>query len=398
MGCSVIYTTVACGTDTHHGRADTNRVGSGLFGIGIVRSVHNRSRDCCRTVADDGHLSCCCIHRHHGRITGGIGHLTVARLRQLVRKGGIAERLADTRSGVAYAARSLSNLKGCRVRSRALVLTHTRDTHSIVANVSSTRISCHCVIGVLYKYHRAQGGSDARSCLFITRIQSSSCSDDGSRQVGTSFYRSRQHELHNLQRCLSLSQCWQRHLIDTGTVSSVCLTRNGSHFRLCRNVNTASARISTTETGDLLHLTVQRLSICPVALIRLYAEIDRCARTGILNAVGSLLIVIPRHRCMFDLAIQHRIGIHQVQRCFFLDVVVAKRPGVFQSFSGKDEDHPLRRSALLVLNLCLHASDIIILVYIQRNGFSCQCLYEDLVRPRLNSLCSQQKCYCEQTS
>jgi len=69
---------------------------------------------------------------------------------------------------------------------------------------------------------------------------------------------------------------------------------------------------------------------------------------------------------------------HKMEGALFLDVVIRKRPTIFQLFSSEDQTLLIRGDALLILNLGLHVIDCITGFHIKRNSFSCECLHKDL--------------------
>jgi len=69
---------------------------------------------------------------------------------------------------------------------------------------------------------------------------------------------------------------------------------------------------------------------------------------------------------------------HQVQRGFFLDIVIAQRSAIFELFTGKDEALLIRRNSLLVLDLSFHIVDGVAGLHIECDGLAREGLDENL--------------------
>ena len=62
----------------------------------------------------------------------------------------------------------------------------------------------------------------------------------------------------------------------------------------------------------------------------------------------------------------------------FLDVVIRKGSSILELLSSEDKSLLIWRDTFFVLDLGLDVFDGVALFYIQGNGFTCQCFYEDL--------------------
>jgi len=69
---------------------------------------------------------------------------------------------------------------------------------------------------------------------------------------------------------------------------------------------------------------------------------------------------------------------HQMKRGLLLDVVVSQRATILQLLAGENESLLVRRNALFILNLRLHALNRVRRLHVQRNGLTRKRLYEDL--------------------
>lgn len=69
---------------------------------------------------------------------------------------------------------------------------------------------------------------------------------------------------------------------------------------------------------------------------------------------------------------------HQMNCRFLLDIVVRKRPPVFQLLTSENESLLVDRNPLFIHDFLFHTLDRIDWFDINRDGFPCQCLYENL--------------------
>ena len=69
---------------------------------------------------------------------------------------------------------------------------------------------------------------------------------------------------------------------------------------------------------------------------------------------------------------------HQMEGRLLLDVVVTQGTAIFQLFASEDQPLLVWRDTFLVLDLGLHILNGVTGFYLQGDGFSCQCLDEDL--------------------
>ena len=68
----------------------------------------------------------------------------------------------------------------------------------------------------------------------------------------------------------------------------------------------------------------------------------------------------------------------KVESRLLLDVVVGKGSAVFELLTSKDKSLLIWRDSLLVLDLSLDVFDAVAWFDVECDGFSCECLYEDL--------------------